>query len=559
MKNKNTVTLSQAEYAAILRERTVLRAAKTEVAQLKQEKARLLVGRTQLEKDKARLEQEKSELLREKAGLEGQKAALQQALEDERARLRKVIKEFVARKSERYKAQPVGEEQLSLFAEQLLNLAQTPQAAQVQASGPRKPGQPRKPRPGRRPIPEHLPRLDIIIQPEEDLSGCIKIGEEITEELDYMPGYFFVRRFIRPKYARPEQAGIAIAPLPVRVIDKGIPGPMLLAYILVCKYVDHLPLYRQINIFKRVGVDIDDVTLNGWVKRSIEWLEVLYSRIRDELLKSRYLMADESTIKVLDKDKKGATHLGYYWAYLDPVKRTAVFIYEKGRAGDFVRQHLDKFRGYLQTDAYKAYDRMPEVSADIVMMGCWAHVRRKFIDAQAVDKDQADWFIKQIQLLYAIERFCRMMNLCPEERLLLRQNAGPILEQIHAKMLTLSQTLTPRSVLNTAIRYALNQWEELLVYTTDGSLEIDNNLVENSIRPIALGRKNYLFAGNHEAAQRGAVIYSLLASCKALQLNPLAYLTDVLDKLPTRKVNNIDDLLPWNWTPDNGFDQTLRM
>ena len=535
MKETQTITVSKAEYAS-----------------LKQEVERLRLGAEQAQR--ARLEAEAKA-----ARLEAEKAMLQQTLEEERARLRKVIKEFVARKSERYKAQDIAEGQLSMFAEQLMSLAQPPQAPKIDTQSKRKPGTAKRRHPGRRPIPEGLPRIGFIIEPEEDVSGCVKIGEEVTEELDYMPGYFYVRRFIRPKYARPEQAGVAIGPAPVRVIPKGIPGPMLLAHILVSKYVDHLPLYRQLAMFKRSGMDIDDATINGWAKQAILLLEVLYSRIRDNLLGSGYLMADETTIKVLDRDKPGATHLGYYWAYLDPLRLASLFVYEKGRGGCYVRSHLGGFQGYLQTDAYAAYDSMPQFSPGIKMMGCWAHVRRKFVDALAAEQEQASWFVGQIQRLYAIERFCRLMELAPQERLAMRGYAIPILEGIKARMLELQPSLTPKNVLNTAIRYTLNQWGELLIYTTDGRLEIDNNLVENSIRPIALGRKNYLFAGNHEAAQRNAVIYSILASCKARQINPLAYLADVLDKLPARKVNNIDDLLPWYWKPDNTFEELDKM
>jgi transposase len=224
-----------------------------------------------------------------------------------------------------------------------------------------------------------------------------------------------------------------------------------------------------------------------------------------------------------------------------------------------VRTHLDDFEGYVQTDAYAAYDTMPQVNQGVGMVGCWAHVRRKFVDALAVEQEQADWFIKQIQRLYAIERFCRLMELTPQERLAMCRNAIPFLEGIKARMLKVAPTLTPKNVLNTAIRYTQNQWDEFLVYTTNGRLEIDNNLVENSIRPIALGRKNYLFAGDHEAAQRAAVIYSLMASCKACQINPLAYLSDVLDKLPARKVNHIDDPLPWNWKPDSNLQELDKM
>ncbi len=339
------------------------------------------------------------------------------------------------------------------------------------------------------------------------------------------------------------------APAPLRVIPKGIPGPMLLANILINKYADHLPLYRQRMIFRRSGMEIDDVTIGGWVKQSIQLLEVIYSRIRDDLMTGNDLMADESTIRVLDRNKKGQTHLGYYWAYLDSILRCVLFKYEKGRAGKYVRKHLASFKGYVQTDAYAGYDNLPKVNGDIRLLGCWTHVRRKFFEALSVEAEQAGWFMDQIQLLYAIERYARMLAMTPAERLTLRENALPILAGINARMLELVPTRSPGNLLYIAMRYTLKQWDELLVYTTECMLEIDNNRVGNSIRPSALGRKNHLFAGDHEAARRGAVIYSILASCKARGINPLAYLADVLDKLPARKVNNIEDLLPWNWQP----------
>ena len=540
-KTPQTITMSKDEHASM----------KQELERLRMQAEQAAARYEQAERARLAAEAERLEAQARAAKLEAEKTLLKETLEEERAHLHKIIKELFARKSERYHSQEPAEGQLSLFAEQLVKLAQSPQAQKTGAAASSKPGTTKRKHPGRRPIPKDLPRLDLTLEPEEDVTGCVKIGEEITEELDYIPGCFFVRRFIRPKYSRPEQAGVAIAPAPLRVIPKGIPGPMLLAYILVSKYMDHLPLYRQLEMFRRSGMDINDATIGGWVKQAIQLLEVIYHRIRNDLLESDYLMADESTIKVLDRDKKGATHQGYYWAYLDPLRRCALFMYEKGRGGIYVRTHLKNFSGHLQTDAYAAYATLPTVKTLVRLVGCWAHARRKFVDALSAEKEQADWFLKQIQLLYAIERFCHLVNLKPEERLALRENAIPILQGIKERMEAVAPTLTPKNVLSTAIRYSLNQWDELTVYTTDGRLEIDNNLVENSIRPIALGRKNYLFAGDHDAAQRGAVMYSLIASCKARQINPLAYLADVLDKLPARKVNNIDDLLPWNWKPVN--------
>lgn len=545
MKNAQHIKIRQSEYASLKQELLRLRAQAARQEQAGQ-------ALRQAEAKAAALEAEKIQL-------EAEKAVLEQALEEERDRFRRAIKGLMQRRSERYQTASINEEQLSLFAEQFIALAQSLQAQHTALPQRSKSKQPRRAHPGRRPIPEDIPRLNIALEPQEDLTGCVRIGEEVTEELDYLPGHFFVRRFIRTKYARPQAEGMLIAPAPVRVIDKGIPGPMLLAYILVSKYADHLPLYRQLMMFKRSGIDINDVTLNGWVKQVIALLQILYERIRSSMLGSNYLMADESTIRVLDQDKKGATHLGYYWAYRDPVEGSVLFVYEKGRAGKYVRDHLSTFSGYLQTDAYTAYDSMPKANEGVTMVGCWAHVRRKFADALVVEQEQASYFVEQIQRLYAIERFCRTEGLSADARLDARAQAKPILAGIKTRMLDLAPTLTPKNALSIAIHYTLKQWDELLLYTTNGILEIDNNLVENSIRPIALGRKNYLFAGNHEAAQRAAVVYSILATCKARQINPLAYLADVLDKLPARTVNNIDDLLPWNWKPDNSIEQLYKM
>lgn len=474
-------------------------------------------------------------------------------LKEERAEFRRKLKQFILRRSERYpiKTPPPTDEQVEAVAQVLLKTPQEPPVQTDQKGTKPTPADKKKRNhPGRKPIPDHLPRVEVLLEPEEDVSGCVKIGEEITEELDLIPGFLYVRRFIRPKYARPDNMGVAIAPAPVRVIEKGIPGPMLIAFILISKYLDHLPLHRQLAIFRRCGIEINEVTFNGWTRQGITQLTAIYTAIRKKTLQADYLQADETTIRVMDPVKKGTTHLGYYWAYMDPLHRSVVFFYEKGRGGKYVREHLKNFRGHLQTDGYAAYDSLTEIEKAIIRLSCWAHARRKFFEAQEAEKELAEWFLQQIQLLYAIERFARLMKLSAQERLQLRGHAKPILEGIKAKMIDLAPQLPPKNPLAIAIRYTMNQWEELLVYTTDGRFEIDNNPVENSIRPIALGRKNYLFAGDHDAAQRAAIIYTIIASCKALDINPLEYIADVLDRVVVRQLSDIDDLLPWNWKPD---------
>jgi len=531
-KQQKNILLSSAEY-------TLLKKQAAEYEQLMHHLQQAQQARLEAEKKAERLAAEN--------------AVLEQKLEEEKSLFRKFVRRYLHRKSERYKTGPLTEKELELQVEQIFSEATkaTTKAAPTPAltkTDKAKPADKKKRNhPGRNPIPDHLPRLNVLLEPSEDISGCTKIGEEYTEELEYIPGCFFVRRFIRPKYVCPNNTGVIIAPAPTRVIEKGIPGPMLLTQLLVNKYQDHLPLYRQQAIYKRGGVNINEMTINGWVRQGIDLLTALYERVRSEVMNTDYLMADETTIRVMDKDKVGSTHLGYYWVYMNPENRSVLFIYEMGRGGVFVREHLKQYRGYLQTDAYAAYDTLAKENVLIILLGCWAHARRKFIDALDVDKEQAEWFLHKIQLLYDLERFARRMKLGAEERLALRGHAIPWLEEIKAKMEELAPTLPPKNMLAVAIRYAQNNWKELMAYTTDGRLEIDNNLVENSIRPIALGRKNYLFAGDHEAAQRGAIMYTLLASCKANKLNPVEYLADVLDKIVTRKINDIDDLLPWNW------------
>ncbi len=354
------------------------------------------------------------------------------------------------------------------------------------------------------------------------------------------------------RYARPGGEGVVQAKLPPRPIDKGIPGPHLLAQILSDKYIDHLPLYRQAKRYEREGMRIPDATLGDWLRQSVQLLEIIYSKIREKVLRSGYLMGDETTIRVLQSDKKGSTHLGYYWVYYDPADKLPLFIYQQGRAAVYPKEHLVFFSGYLQTDGYEAYEKLARELTTIVLVGCWAHVRRKFEDALQVDRENAATIRSLIQKLYTIERECREQGLSNEQRLAARQQqAVPVLEKIKAVLDHFSLTLTPKNPLAVATAYSLKRWDKLTLYTQNGQLEIDNNPIENVIRPVALGRKNYLFAGSHDSAQRAAVAYTILAACKTANINPLEYLADILQKLPTRNVNDVEDLLPGQWTKNN--------
>jgi len=411
----------------------------------------------------------------------------------------------------------------------------------------------KKPEGGRMKLPAHLPRTRVTIQPDEDVTGMISIGEEITEELDYTPGKFFVREFARPKYVRPEpkegESSIVIAELPTRVIDKGIVGPGLMTQILIDKFVDHLPLFRQNERFKREGINIPSSTMSDWVAKGVQKIEPLGARLGEVVLKSDYLQADETTIKVLDKEKKGKTHLGYYWVYRAPQYNLVLFDYRQGRGREGPKDSLKPFRGILQTDGYGAYDYFGSI-AGITLMGCWAHTRRHFFEARGNDLQRSDYALSLIQDIYAIEHRAREQGLTHEQRRQLRQSeALPLLVKFEQWLRTEYAGVLGESPIGRAIAYALRRWDKLLIYTTDGRLEIDNNLVENSIRPVALGRKNYLFAGSHDAARRSAIFYSLFGSCKINDINPHAWLSDVLERIDDHPINRLEELLPHIWKP----------
>lgn len=400
-------------------------------------------------------------------------------------------------------------------------------------------------------LPADLPREQVILEPDEDVTGFTPMGNEVTEELEYTPGHFFVRQIIRPKYARPQEVegkpSVVIAPLPPRIIEKGIAGPGLLAQVMIDKYVDHLPLFRQRERFKRAGINIPISTMSDWVGKGSRELEVLYEAHKALVLGGDYLQSDETTIKVLDKDKKGKTHLGYYWVYRAPLENIVLFDYRPGRGREGPQGILQNYKGYLQTDGYDVYDDFGNREG-ITLVGCMAHARRKFYEAIDNDKMRAEHALDQIQELYAIERRAKEKNLTHQQRYELRQTESiPVLNRLEQWMKEQYAAL-PESSIGKAIAYSLRRWDKLCIYTTDGRLQIDNNLVENAIRPVAIGRKNYLFAGSHHAAQRAAMIYSLLGTCKINNINPYDWLRDVFERLPSYPINRIGELLPHRWS-----------
>lgn len=402
--------------------------------------------------------------------------------------------------------------------------------------------------PGRTPLPASLRREEIIIGPQEDVTGCVKLEEEVTEVLEVKAAEFYVKRYVRHKYVRKEseagagQAGIAIGKLPNRAIEKGIPGASVLSLLIIGKFMDHLPVYRQIGIFKRSGIHLHYNTVLDWANQGLEVLVPLYGLLKRKLLSSIYLQADETGIKVLDSEKDGSTHQGYMWAYRDVLNNLVLFEYQHGRNKEGPAKMLKDFNGFLQTDGYAAYDQFAQRQG-VQVLNCMAHARRYFKEAEDNDRERSGYALLIFQKVYEQERELKTVSV--EERQRVREEVIlPKLEKLYAWMLEEHAKVTPTSPMRKAMEYSMKRWKELTRFTTDGRLEIDNNKIENQIRPIALGRKNYLFAGSHESAQRIAMIYSLLATCKANDINPAQWLTHVLEQLPNRTVNNIEDLLP---------------
>ena len=399
-----------------------------------------------------------------------------------------------------------------------------------------------KKHPGRNPLPASLRREEILIEPSEDVSGCARLEDEVTEVLEVKAAEFYVKRYIRRKYVRNEGEGIAIGKLPNRAIEKGIPGASVLAMLIIGKFVDHLPIYRQIAIFKRLEISLHYNTVLDWTNQGLDILVPLYDHLRRKILDSNYLQADETGMRVLDSEKNGSTHQGYLWAYRDVTRNLVLFEYQRGRNKEGPAKMLKDFRGFLQTDGYAAYDQFYHREG-VKMLHCMAHARRYFKEAADNDQERSAYALQVFQDIYEIER--QIKDLPVAERKKLRQQAThPKLEALHAWMTEQYRAVTPKSPIGKALEYSLKRWKELTLFTTDGQLEIDNNKIENEIRPIALGRKNYLFAGSHESAQRIAMIYSLLASCKTNGIDPMKWLTRALEELPNRTVNDIEDLLP---------------
>jgi transposase len=423
--------------------------------------------------------------------LQSQHQALQIHIEKLTFELAQIKRMIFGAKSERFVATDKNQLQLAIELNQQAT-APTQEPTTQQVTYTRTVTRKETTHQGRLPIPAHIPREIILLEPLEDISGSKKIGEEVTEELHFKPGQLFVKKYVRPKYAKPNNEGVITASLPPRPIEKCMAGASLLATILVDKYVDHLPLNRQMQRFERNGMHIPSSTITDWTRQSAQLLIALADELRKEIITSRYLMVDETPIRVLDRDKPKGTHQGYYWVYRSTEKNLVLFDYQKGRGRDGPTTILEGFAGHLQTDGYQVYEQF-EKNKNIQLVGCMAHARRYFDQALQNDNARATEALNLFAQLYAVEKIAREQDYTHDLRLQLRQEKSVcILAQLKQWMQDNIMHVTPQSPIGKAITYSLARWDKLCLYTTNGTILIDNNLVENSLRPLALGRKNYL-------------------------------------------------------------------
>jgi transposase len=408
--------------------------------------------------------------------------------------------------------------------------------------------------PVHRALPAHLPREQIVHECSCSCPSCggslRPLGEDVSEMIEYIPGRYQVIRHVRPKYSCASCQKIVQAAAPNRPIARGLAGPAFLAHVLVSKYADHLPLYRQSQIYAREGLDLNRSTLADWVGGASELLEPLVASLGRYVLDAQKIHGDDTPVPVLCPGR-GTTKQGRLWTYVRDDRPSAstdppavLFRYSPDRKGERPQAHLASFTGVLQADAYAGFDRL--YGERIQEAACWAHVRRKFYEIHVAHASPiAADALARIGSLYGIEAEIR--GKAADERRAVRQaRAGPELETIHAWLHTTVTSLSKKSELALAIRYALSHWVALTRYLDDGRLEIDNNAAERALRAVALGRKNWLFAGSDDGGERAAAIYSLLGTAKLNELDPEGYLRYVLERIAEHPINRIEELLPWN-------------
>jgi transposase len=421
---------------------------------------------------------------------------------------------------------------------------------------PQAPPRKRRAHPGRQRLPEKLPRVEEIVPcTEQTCRQCgaetAVIGYDESEQLDVEPARYFVRVIKREKRACRccQTGGVTMPPLAPRIVEKGLASDRVVVETVVAKYSDHLPLYRQTAILEReAGLEIGRATLDGWVMRVGELLDPVVSAMRQDLLRASYLQADETIVPVQMHDKRGADHQAYLWQYGRPGGE-AVFDFCMGRGREGPQKFLGQWEGILQTDGYQAYDKIG--GPKLVHVGCWAHARRKFVDAVKVNRDDAAavQMVMRMDALFLVDRHAREKQMTIEERLAVRrEHAGIWAEEIRQECAKLASTVLPKSALGKAAAYTLNMWPKLRRCFDYAEVELSNNLAENSMRPIALGRKNWLHVGSAKAGPRVAAILSVVESCRRLGLPIKDYLLDVLPGIDHRRLSEIAQLTPARWS-----------
>jgi transposase len=506
------------------------------------------------------LAQVQGDLQQTQTGLAQTRADLVQAridLQEAKAFIAELTRQLFGSKAD--KLSPEQEEQLKEVAGDAQEQAERPppisrQCLEEELEG-KDPQRKERRRRTRHPFPVNLETVTVTLEPEMPAAcphgGRLrKIGEEVTEELDFVPAKLILQRTVRTKYAAGcGQCGVVIADLPPRLFPQSRLGLGLAVFIVLSRFDDHLSYYKlEQNFRERYGVVIARQQMVQWVEKIALWLQPIYNAMWEEMKAGDYLQIDETTVKVLDPEVLGKAALGWLWFYVVP-KGDAIVEFSPSRGQEAPKQRLAGFAGTIQADAYEVYPCIARDLPGIHRLGCAAHSRRKFCKAALEGDRQAIWFIARMRRLYRMEKEAREM--APEERKKHREEQGALAvwEEMKAKGLELQPRLLPQSSLGKAVSYFQNEYEALVGYLRDGRFEVDNNLCENSIRPVAVGRKRWLFLGHPDAGWRSAVIYSILISCRRRGINPLDYLTDVLARLPSLQASQIKELLPAHWKP----------
>ena len=420
-------------------------------------------------------------------------------------------------------------------------------------------------------LPKHLPREDVVIEPASNVCPCCqgalhRFGEDVSEMLDIVPAIIRVKRIRRPRYGcRACEGAVVQAPAPPRPVEGGLPTAALLAYVAVSKFAWHLPLHRQTQMLAGNGIDLDRSTLVHWIERAAWWLKPLHTLLVETVMSAPKVFCDDTPLPVLDRTRR-RTRLGRLWCYAvddrpwqGPAPPTVIYLYAADRRGCHVKEHLGKFRGVLQVDGYTGYDELARPGRPggaITLAYCLAHARREFFDVHKRTADRvAAEALRRIGEVYAIET--RIRGSTADERVVVRQaETKPLMATLRSWLMERLGEISTKSSLADAIRYTLGHWEGLTLFLSDGRVEVDNNTVERSIRPIPLGRKNALFAGSDSGGERWAVLASLINTAKLHDLDPQTYLADVLDRMVSgrTKANTLRDLLPWNWRAARATD-----